>query len=499
VTSPRPAPRPDWTDETLDPADWDELRALGHRMLDDMLDHLASLRSLPAWRPVPDAVRRSLAEPLPGTGVGADAVYRQFVEQVLPYPTGNLHPRFWGWVQGTGTPLAMLADMLAAGLNSHMAGFQQAPALVEHQVLAWLVELMGMPRGTSGILNNGGTMANIIGLTVARNATAGFDVRERGLQGGHASMVAYCSTETHGWAQKGMELLGLGNEALRRVPADAQYRLDPALLRAAIAADRSAGLHPFCVIGTAGTVNTGAIDDLDALATLCAEERLWFHVDGAFGAMARLAPELRPLVAGVERADSLAFDLHKWMYLPFEVACTLVRDAGAHRGTFATAPSYLARTSRGVIAGGLPFADLGIDLSRSFKALKVWMSLKAHGVDTFGRMIGQNVRQARYLAALIEAHPELELLAPVPLNIVCFRYAPAGVPDAELNALNEEVLLRVQESGVAVPSGTVLGGRYAVRVAITNQRSRAEDFEMLVEAVIRQGTTVRGERLPESG
>jgi glutamate/tyrosine decarboxylase-like PLP-dependent enzyme len=353
---------------------------------------------------------------------------------------------------------------------------------------------MGMPESSTGVLGSGGTMANIVGLVVARHAKAGFGIREEGLQGGaRPRLMVYASSETHGWAQKAVELLALGDRSLGRIPVDAEYRIDVAKLRAAIAADRSAGHRPFCVIANAGTVNTGAIDDLEALAAICRQEDLWFHVDGAFGALARLSPRLAPLVAGVEQADSIAFDLHKWMYLPFEIACTLVRDADAHRDAFALTPSYLAETTRGVIAGGLPFADRGIELTRGFKALKVWMSLKAHGVRAFARLIEQNVNQARYLAELVTAHSNLELLAPAPLNIVCFRYAPDGLSDASLNAVNQEVLLRIQESGLAVPSGTVLGGRYAIRVAITNHRSRIEDFDALVKAVVSTGAYVERE------
>ena len=479
---------------TLDPPDeeaWEAFRALGHRMLDDMIDHLRSLREKPAWQPMPDQVRAAFAQPLPHAPQGAEAVYQEFLDNVLPYPTGNLHPRFFGWVQGTGTPLAMLADMLAAGMNAHLAGFHQAPALVELQVIAWLAELMGMPKGTSGILLSGGSMACIIGITVARHARAGFKVRDLGLQDPETPrLIFYCSTEVHGWAQKGVELLGIGNDSLHRIAVDESFRIDVAELRAAIAADRRAGYRPVCVIGSAGTVNTGAIDDLQALARVCAEEELWFHVDGAFGALARLSPALRQRVQGIELADSVAFDLHKWMYLPFEVACVLIRDAGMHRDAFALTPSYLLPSSRGVIAGGLSFANRGVELTRGFKALKVWMSLKAEGLDRFAGLIEQNVRQCEYLAEMVVAHPSLELLAPVALNIVCFRYVAAGLSEAELNDLNEELLLRLQESGVSVPSSTIINGRYAIRVANVNHRSRREDFELLVRSVIQLGRDV---------
>jgi glutamate/tyrosine decarboxylase-like PLP-dependent enzyme len=475
---------------TLDPADWDEFRALAHRMVDDTIAHLSSLHEQPAWRQMPDEVRGAFAAPLPREGAGAEAAYRDFAERVRPYPNGNLHPRFWGWVQGNGTPLGMMAEMLAAALNPHLAGFDQAPALVERQVIAWLAEMMGFPAGASGVLVVGGTMANVLGVAVARHAKAGFDVRAEGLQGGRPRMMLYGSAETHGWVKRCAELLGLGHASFRPIRVDAGDRVDVEAMRAAVRADRAAGHHPFCAIGTAGTVNTGATDDLRALAALCREEGLWFHVDGAFGALARLSDELAPLVAGMEEADSLGFDLHKWMYLPFECACVLVRDAEQHRAAFSITASYLAETTRGVIAGGIPFADLGVDLTRGFKALKVWMSLKAHGVDAIARLIEQNVAQARHLAGLVEADPSLELLAPVALNVVCFRYAPAGVPEERLDVINQEVLLRVQEAGIAVPSGTLVRGRYAIRVANVNHRSRREDFELLARSVARIGDDI---------
>ncbi|MBX3189180.1 MAG: pyridoxal-dependent decarboxylase [Labilithrix sp.] len=478
-------------EDSFDPPDWDRFRALAHRMVDDMLDHLSTLRDKPAWQPMPQAVRASFESPLPREPRGEEEAYADFVRRVLPYPNGNLHPRFWGWVQGNGTPLAMMAEMLAAGMNPHMAGFDQAPALVEHEVLRWLAELMGFPSGASGLLVTGGTMASTLALAVARHAKAGFDVREEGLQSGRPRLVFYGSTETHGWAKKAAELLGLGRSSFRAI-AVADHRIDLRALREAIAADRAKGERPFCVIGTAGTVNTGATDDLVGLAATARAEDLWFHVDGAFGALAHVSERLRDRVAGVEQADSIGFDLHKWMYLPFEAACLLVRDGDAHRAAFASSAPYIAATSRGVIAGGLPFADRGVDLSRGFKALKVWLSLKAYGADKLARMIEQNVAQAEHLARLVEAEPDLELLAPVPLNVVCFRYAPSGVAEEGLDALNEEILLRLQESGLAVPSGTTIDGRFAIRVAIVNHRSRRDDFDALVGAVKALGAAACG-------
>jgi aromatic-L-amino-acid decarboxylase len=478
-------------EESLDPRDWEEFRGLARRMLDDTVDYLASLHDRPAWQPMPDHVRNSFAEPLPMQPIGPEAAYSEFVERIRPYPNGNNHPRFWGWVQGTGTPLAMMADMLAAALNPHMAGFDQAPALVEEQVLSWLRQLMGMPPETTGLLVSGATMANLIGLAVARCAKAGFDVREQGLQGYRGPrLVFYASSETHGWCQKAAELLGLGNSAFRRVAAHQDYRINVEALRNLVESDRREGMLPFCVVGNAGTINTGATDDLQALAQVCREENLWFHVDGAFGALARLSEKLRHIVDGIEQADSLAFDLHKWMYLPFEVGCVLVRDPQAHRNAFGLQQSYFGDFTRGVIAGGLPFAHRGVELTRSFRALKVWMSLKAHGVQTFARLIEQNVSQAHYLEKLLQARAGFELLAPVTLNTLCFRYHPRNWPEQTLNSINQEILYRVQESGIAVLSSTMLRDRFALRVAITNHRSRREDFDAFVDALSRIASEV---------
>jgi aromatic-L-amino-acid/L-tryptophan decarboxylase len=437
-------------------------------------------------------VKHSLQQPLPQKPQDLDAVYREFVENILPYPTGNIHPRFWGWVMGTGDPVGVLAEMLAATMNPNLGGLDHVANYVEQQVLDWCKQIMGFPAEASGVLVSGGSMANLVGLTVARNVIAekgGVNLRKVGLQNLPHPMTLYCSVQTHSSVQKAVEVLGLGSDALRQIPVDADYRIRLDLLREAIAADRQQGMHPCCVVGNAGTVNTGAIDDLNALADLCREEGLWFHVDGAFGSMVSLAPNLAHLVSGMERADSLAFDMHKWLSMPFEIGCVLIRKESDQRSSFSMNPAYLVHADRGAAGGNLWFGDYGIQLTRSFRALKAWMMLKNHGSEKFGRIIQQNVTQARYLASLVDASPELERLAPVALNVVCFRYVGRAGRHSEemLNALNQELLVRLHESGIAVPSYTTLNGKYALRVANVNHRSQLVDFDILVQEVIELG------------
>ncbi|MFA6110386.1 MAG: pyridoxal-dependent decarboxylase [Candidatus Latescibacterota bacterium] len=474
------------TEETLDPEDWRAMRELGHRMVDDMMEWLETARDRPVWSPVPEEVKQALREPLPQEGQGAEAAYKAFRELVLPYPMGSYHPRFWSWVIGTGTPLAMLAEMLAAGMNSNLGGGEHTAGYVEEQVLSWCREMTGFPSSAGGLLVSGSSMGNLVGLAVARNARAEFDVRRRGVGASAQPLAVYASTEAHSSIQKAVELLGLGADGLRLAPVRPDFTVDVDAVRGMIAADRAAGLRPIGIVGTAGTVNTGAVDDLPALADLASREGLWFHVDGAFGALACLSPDLRPRVAGMERADSLTFDFHKWLYLPYEIGVALVRDPEAHRRTFSLTPEYLVHGDRGLNAG-VWFSDYGIQLSRGFRALKAWMHIKEHGIEKLGRLVTQNVAQARHLAGLVEREPELELMAPVSLNIVCFRYLAAGRDGAGHDALNQELLIRLQESGVAAPSYTRIHGRYAIRAAITNHRSRQEDFDAMITEVLRLG------------
>jgi glutamate/tyrosine decarboxylase-like PLP-dependent enzyme len=362
-------------------------------------------------------------------------------------------------------------------------------------VIHWIKEMLGYPAEASGLLTSGCSAANLIGLAVARNSRARCDVRTEGLGAAPRRMVTYASREVHSSVQKAVELLGLGGASLHIVAVNGAFEIDVDALRAMIARDRDAGLEPFCVVGAAGTTNTGAMDDLDALADVCEQEGLWYHVDGAFGAWAGITPRESGKVAGMERADSLAVDLHKWMYMPYEIGCVLVRSEEAHREAFALTPDYLAHGEggRGLTGGDLPwFSDYGLQLSRGFRALKAWMSLKTYGQQKLGRVIQKNIDQARCLAELVRSTPELEMVTPVALNIVCFRYVAPGLDEQALNRLNERIVVEVQETGVAVPSGTLVGDRYAVRASITNHRTRREDLDLLVREVVRVGGELAG-------
>ena len=468
--------------ESLDPADWSALRALGHRMIDDMFDHLQTLRDGPVWQPMPDPLRQELRQPLPRLPQTPESVYETFQRLVQPYSTGNLHPRFMGWVHGGGNPVGMLAELLAGGLNANLGGRDHAPIEVERQVIAWSAEMLGFPAGASGVLVTGTSIANLIGVLVARSAMLGPGVRSEGVGG--TRLVAYTSAAAHGCMPRAMEMSGLGRDALRMIPCDADGRMRLDLLGRELEADRSAGAQPFLLIGTAGTVDIGAIDDLAALAVIAAREGLWFHVDGAFGAVAALSPKLRPKLAGIDRADSVAFDFHKWAQVPYDAGCIVVRDQARQLETFSAEAAYLKRETRGLAAGGVWPCDLGPDLSRGFRALKVWMTLSVHGSDRIGAIAEQTCALAAMLAARVDREPALQRLAPVALNIVCFRYIAAT---GDLDRLNADIVADLHESGIAAPSTTMVSGLLAIRAAIVNHRTEETDIAILVDEILAAG------------
>jgi len=480
---------PHHTERSLDPENWDELRALGHRTLDDMIGYLQTVRERPAWQPLPETSKDLFAESMPKEASPAEQVYEQIREHILPYPTNNIHPRFWSWVGGTGTPTQLIADMVISAMNSAALGMDEvASSYVELQLLDWLKEMLEFPRDASGLLVSGGSMANLVGLAVARTHMAPYDIRAEGIDAiGQPRLMYYASTEGHSSIKKAVELLGLGAKSLRMIPVSDDFTIDLAALQEAIKSDRDAGRLPACLIATAGTVNTGATDPLNRLADIAEAENMWLHVDGAFGACAKLSPQSRSIVDGLERADSLAFDLHKWLYMQYDCGCVLIRGDRPHKETFSVVPSYLRSLDRGLASGPFNFSEYGVQLSRSFKALRAWMALKTEGVDRYGEQIEQNIQQARYLSERIEAHPQLELLAPTAMNIVNFRYTAPGRSANKLDELNLEILMQVQERGIAAPSSTTLNGLFSIRVAICNHRSRRSDFDALIAGVVEIG------------
>jgi aromatic-L-amino-acid decarboxylase len=472
--------------ESLDPTDWEALRAQSHRMLDDMLDYIEHIRARPVWQPIPDEVRTSIREPLPAAPSDPAEVYAQFKQNILPYATGNTHPGFMGWVHGGGNPAGMLAEMLAAGLNANLGGRDHMPIEVERQVARWMAELFGFPDTASGLFVTGTSMANLLGVLVARTRALGVASRSVGVAG-EKRLTAYVSMAAHGCIRQAMEISGLGSAALRMVPTDAHYRIDLTALKLAIAIDRRDGFTPFLLIGNAGTVDIGAIDDLASLAGIAHSEQMWFHVDGAFGALAMLAPDLKPRLDGIGEADSIALDFHKWGQVPYDAGFILVRDGARQRETFAAPAAYLRREARGLAAGAPWPCEFGPDLSRGFRALKTWFTLKVHGAEKIGAMISQTCAVARHLEACIAARPELELMAPVELNIVCFRYRG---PDAD--ALNAHIVAELHEGGRVAPSTTVLEKGLAIRAAIVNHRTERRDVEALVDLVVARGHALGG-------
>jgi aromatic-L-amino-acid/L-tryptophan decarboxylase len=461
--------------DSLDPADWPDFRTQAHAALDTCIDHLQSIAEGPVWRPVPDAVKTFFTGPIPRDGTPLDRLLAECGDAVMPYATGNLHPRFFGWVHGAGTPVGVVAEMIAATLNANCGGRDHGAIYVERQVIAWCREIFGLPEATTGVLSVGTSMASVIAIAAAR---------DRALRGGcdAARLVGYCSSQVHVALKKAFKLLGFSAQQLRVLPAEADFTLLPEPLATAIAADRAAGSAPFLVIGTAGTVNTGAYDDLIRLSEIATRERLWFHIDGAFGAWARIAgAPLRALTDGIERADSLAFDFHKWMSVPYDAGCVLIRDGDAHRAAFAEQPDYLARGR--ALAGGDPWpSDFDIDLSRGFRALKVWMTMRHYGIDRLGGMVAKNCASARHFAVQIARSSLFALAAPVTLNIVCFRLKHEGDPqdhDGKIAAIVEDLQLR----GIAAPSTTRIDGRLCIRIAILNHRTEDSDLDRTFVAV----------------
>ena len=459
----------------------EEFRRLGYRAVDLLARHFAALSQPPCRRPVPEPLRRELMErPLPKGPADPDELLDEIEANVLCYPMGNNHATFFGWVNSTAAPLAVLAELLAAGLNPSVAGGDHAATYIEHGVLAWMREITGFPATSGAILTSGGSVANLIGLSAMRHVKTGGRVREHGLGAGKPRLVVYTSSEGHSCIQKDVELLGIGHAQLRRIPVDAAWRMDVSVLQSRIADDRATGLTPACVAASAGTVNTGSIDPLSAIADVCQREDLWFHVDGAYGGPAVMLPEIARLYRGLDRADSLAVDPHKWMYVPVECGCALVRDGRAMRDAFSLVPPYLRDDT------ALPwFSEFGIQQSRGFRALKLWTALRHIGVDGYRDALRHDLAMTGALRARLRRAPDFELISEGPLSVTCFRYRPellAG-SDADVDALNRRLLEVVQRDGQVFLTGTELDRRPALRACIVNFRTTESDLDALLTAV----------------
>jgi aromatic-L-amino-acid/L-tryptophan decarboxylase len=475
-------------EKTLDPENWEQYRKLAHQMVDDVFDNLSTIETKPVWTQPPEDIKQTFMQPIPKKGETIENVYKEFYHNILPYPKGNIHPMFFAWVDGTGTITGVMADMLASAMNSNLGVADHIAVYVERQVINWCKEIADFPQTSSGVMVSGGSVANITALIVARNHLDNGFIKEQGLTTFGKELILYCSTETHNCVFKAAQIIGIGMNNIRKVSVNKNFEIDLALLEKQIEKDLQEGFLPFCIVGNAGTVNTGAIDPLEKLSMISKKYNLWFHVDGAIGTVVKLLPEFENELKGLELADSVAFDLHKWLYINYEVACVLIRDSETHKAAFSQQADYLAKHERGLASGPDSFSFYGMELSRNFKSLKVWMNLKEHGIDQYREMIRKNIGQAFYVADEIHRSDFLELMAPCVLNIVCFRYHPAECNDDNfLNKLNKEILMTLHERGSVAPSYTILNNRYALRISITNHRTKTKHLQKLIDEVLKTG------------
>jgi aromatic-L-amino-acid/L-tryptophan decarboxylase len=478
--------------------DWDPKRAreIGERAVELWEELLERLRDMPVSRHQGvGAVREAVSLEVPEEPMPLDELFDHLRTAVMERSMYPGHPRFYAYITGAGTVPGAAADLIAAGLNANLGGWRLSPAAseIEHHLTGWLAGQFGLPEGSGGLIVSGGAMAGFIGLKLARDRKAGWDVRGEGILG-HPQLTLYGSEEVHSVNDRAADMLGLGRDAVRKIPTDRDYRLRVDALRHAIEEDRAAGRRPIAVVGSAGTVATGAIDPLREIAEVCREHGLWFHVDGAYGGPGVLAPELRPLYAGIERADSIAFDPHKWLYTPHSGGCILVRDfQDLYRSFSIREHASYTYEDKEATGTGVDGVDIGPQFSRGFWALKVWVSLLAHGRAAYARRIAHDVRLAKYLAEQAEARPDFEGMAPTTLSIACFRYVPPDLPEGEgredyLDRLNERLMTELQMDGRVFPSNAVLRGRFALRVCIVNFRTEAEDMDALLDVAAELGT-----------
>jgi aromatic-L-amino-acid/L-tryptophan decarboxylase len=398
----------------------------------------------------------------------------------------NGHPRFFGYVASPSTPIGAYADLIASALNANITCWRSAAAgtEIERMVVRWLGSLISYHQDAEGLLTSGGSMANMIALLIASRRKSGADASRQGLWNSGPPMTVYASEEVHMSIAKAADILGFGRDQVRVIPCDDRQRMRIDLLRRSIDADRREGLRPFCVVGSAGTVNTGAVDPLNDIADVAGESDLWFHVDGAYGAPGVLDERKKQLFEGIERADSVSLDPHKWLYVPVDAGCLLFRDAASARAAFNTEDADYIKTHGYSDEEAFAFWDYGVELSRRFRALKVWLTLQYYGTRRIAEAISGDISLAAYFGEVVSNADDFELLAPVELSICCFRYVPeGGASDVELDRLNERIMERVQKGGRAYLSNATVNGRFALRACITNFRTTKSDIDETVEAI----------------
>jgi glutamate/tyrosine decarboxylase-like PLP-dependent enzyme len=473
----------------------EEFRALAHALVDALSDFRANLPHRPVSSPKAPTEVHALLDPsgIPESGDDSRRLLLDVLPLLVDNQTFNGHPRFWGYITASPAPIGVLADLIVSTLNPNLGLWQMSPIAteIEAQTAAWIAELIGFPTTGRGVMTSGGQQANHVGVLVARWAMAPWDVRARGASDGSGHRLRlYTSSETHGWVKQAADLFGLGTDAIRWIPTAADQAMEIDALRAAIRDDRARGDLPMMVIGTAGSVGSGAIDPLPEIAALCREEAIWFHVDGAYGACAAALPDAPPRLRGIREADSVAVDPHKWLYAPLDAGCTLVRDPEALRNAFGTQASYYVLD--GDEDAPVNLFELGPENSRRFRALKVWLALRQIGASGYRQLIAEDIALARYLFELVAAHPALEAMTQG-LSVTTFRYLPADMraePDAHLdylNRLNRAVLRRIQRDGHIFLSNTTVRGAFLLRACIVNFRTTAADIEIVPNLVERIG------------
>ncbi|MCU0464511.1 MAG: aminotransferase class V-fold PLP-dependent enzyme [Anaerolineae bacterium] len=464
----------------------EQFRALGYRAIDMIAQQLADLADGPTRRPVPLDVRHSLEDqPIPETGADPFDLLDRVQNEVLAYPMGNPSPRFFAWVNSTPTPIGILGDLFAAAMSPSAAGGDQAATYVERAALTWVKDMLGFPQEAQGLFVSGGSKANLTCLAVMRHVMSEGKVRADGMASIDAPMIVYTSAHGHSCIEKAISALGIGSKNLRIIPVDSQHRMDVEKLREAIAADRAAGLHPVCVAASAGTTNTGAIDQLDVIADLCEAENMWFHIDGAYGGFGILAEQTEGMYKGMNRADSIAVDPHKWLYIPVECGCAIVRHAEAMRATFSLVPAYLQEDRAEPW-----FSEYGLQQTRGFRALKVWLSIQHYGLDGYRKMITQDINTAYELRRKLFARSDYEVVTAGPLSVTCFRYVPAGVPEEQLDDLQRQIVAWTNASARAFITTTMIDGKTVVRACHVNFRTTSADLDVLLDTLTEAGQLV---------